>query len=97
MLRDSDRPYIALFAENVPLTLEECPGAETSLGVLFGACLEATGRSDFMPLGTFERLLVATGYRRTPRAYGRRVAGLRLRNPALHNRSFYWKEPHNDR
>jgi hypothetical protein len=88
-LSERDRQYVARFVAVVGEALEECPGAETSARVLFGACAEHSGRP-FIPLGTFERLLKATGYKRVDRRYGKRFKDLRPKNPDYHHRVWYW-------
>jgi len=65
-LTDTDRAYIPLFVAAAGEALEEYPGAISSVQVLFDACARAAGEP-FMPIGTFTRLLTATGYRRCRR------------------------------
>ncbi|MFZ3597611.1 hypothetical protein [Streptomyces sp. BH104] len=56
--------------------------------LLFAACNNASG-DNFIPLGTFNRLLIATGYKRVPTRYGERFVGLRPVNPAYQGRVHY--------
>lgn len=88
-LTDADRACVGQFVAVVGEVLEECAHAETSLTVLHRACSEYA-QSDFIPVSSFVRLLEATGYRRVHNKYGRRFAGLRLKDPAKHHLSFYW-------
>lgn len=91
-LTDKEREHIPEFVSVVGDALEGCPNAEVGVNVLFRACAEhaqAQG-SRFMPLGTFTRLLMATGYKRTHRQYGHRFTGIRPQDPAYHRRVWYW-------
>jgi hypothetical protein len=87
-LTDADRAHIPEFVAVVGEALEECPNAESSLLLLFGACKDASG-SRFMPMSTFDRLLLATGYKRSGRRYGNRYKGLRPKDPDFHHRVWY--------
>ncbi|MFJ7334044.1 hypothetical protein ACIQUU_12435 [Streptomyces sp. NPDC101116] len=87
-LTEADRTYVDKFARIVGEALEECPNADSSTQLLFDACKEVSGPS-FIPMGTFDRLLRATGYKRADRRYGKRYIGLRPKNPALHDRVWY--------
>lgn len=87
-LTEADRAYVDKFARIVGEALEECPNAESSTQLLFDACKEVSGPS-FIPMGTFDRLLRATGYERAERRYGKRYIGLRPKNPAFHGRVWY--------
>ncbi|MEW9519341.1 hypothetical protein [Streptomyces tubercidicus] len=87
-LTDTDRAYVDKFARIVGEALEECTNTDASTQLLFDACKEVSGPS-FIPLGTFDRLLRATGYKRTDRRYGKRYIGLRPKNSAFHDRVWY--------
>ncbi|MBO1333787.1 hypothetical protein [Streptomyces sp. VRA16 Mangrove soil] len=87
-LTEADRGYISAFVAVAGEAIEECPGAESSLLLLFGACKEASGPR-FIPMGSFDRLLRATGYERTSRRYGVRYKGIRPKDPALQHRVWY--------
>ncbi|MFE9063238.1 hypothetical protein [Streptomyces violaceusniger] len=87
-LTEADRAYVDKFVRIVGEALEECPNADASTQLLFDACKEVSGHS-FIPMGTFDRLLRATGYKRADRRYGKRYIGLRPKNPALHDRVWY--------
>ncbi len=89
-LSDADRAHIAKFAEVAGEALEECPGAECPTSLLYGACKKAAPSKSFVPQGSFERLLRATGYRRVSRKYGKRFIGIRPKDPALHHLVWYW-------
>ncbi|MGK3943671.1 hypothetical protein ABK046_35255 [Streptomyces caeruleatus] len=87
-LTEADRAYVDKFVRIVSDALEECPNADSSTRLLFNACKEVSGPS-FIPIGTFDRLLSATGYKRAERRYGKRYVGLRPKNPALHDQVWY--------
>ncbi|MFI2036047.1 hypothetical protein ACH470_15500 [Streptomyces bottropensis] len=87
-LTDADRAYVDKIARIVGEALEGCPNADASTQLLFDACKEVSGPS-FIPMGSFDRLLRATGYKRTDRRYGKRYIGLRPKNPAFHDRVYY--------
>ncbi|MFI1120053.1 hypothetical protein ACH4VS_02380 [Streptomyces hygroscopicus] len=82
--------HIPEFVAVVGSALEECPNADSSVNLLFLACCQEADSTDFMPLGTFARLLRATGYQRTNRRYGNRFKGLRPKNPEFHDSVWYW-------
>ncbi|MDW6062922.1 hypothetical protein SAZ11_39085 [Streptomyces sp. FXJ1.4098] len=88
-LSEADRAHVAVFVAVVGEALEESLGADASLGLLFDACKEVTGLS-FIPLGTFDRLLRATGYKRAERRYGNRLREICPKDPAWNNRVWYW-------
>ena len=87
-LTEADREHVAKFVDVVSEALEESPGADSSLMLLFEACREVSGPR-FVPMTTFDRLLRATGYQRTGRRYGNRYIGLRPKNPVFHDRVWY--------
>ncbi|MEU1510906.1 hypothetical protein ABZ490_01925 [Streptomyces sp. NPDC005811] len=87
-LTEADRAHVAKFVAVVGEALEDSPSADASLMLLFEACKEVSGPS-FIPLGTFDRLLRATGYKRTERRYGNRFIGLHPKDPAFRDRVFY--------
>lgn len=87
-LTEADHQYVEKFAEVVGEALEECANANASTMLLFSACAAASG-DDFIPMGTFNRLLMATGYKRTNRRYGARFVGLRPTNPNYQGRVYY--------
>ncbi|WP_326811941.1 hypothetical protein OIE62_11580 [Streptomyces scopuliridis] len=87
-LTDADRAYVDKFVRNVGEALEKCPNADASTQLLFDACKEVSGPG-FIPLGTFDRLLRATGQERTDRRYGKRYTGLLPKDPAFHDRVWY--------
>jgi hypothetical protein len=87
-LTDADRTHIPTFVAVVGEALEECPKADTSTQLLFDACKEISG-PNFIPLGTFNRLLRAAGYKPGNRRYGYRYRGLRPKIPALHSRVYH--------
>lgn len=95
-LSDADRAHIAKFVEVVGEALEDYPGAECPTSLLYGACKKAAPSKSFVPIGAFQRLLQATGYRRVSRVYGKRFVGLRPKDPALHHLVWYWPTENDD-
>ncbi len=88
MITEADRRYVDKFVAIVGEALEECPNADSSIQVLFDACKEVSG-PNFIPMGTFNRLLYAAGYKRGDRRYGNRIRGLQPKDPAWHSRVYY--------
>ncbi|MGQ4468919.1 hypothetical protein ACN6K6_007461 [Streptomyces violaceoruber] len=80
MIRERDKRFVAEFTDIVGEVLQAAPGGMTPAGTLFGACVDEARRrgSDFIPMGTFVRLLKETGYREPRHALG--VVGIRVRS-----------------